>query len=193
MNENYDSLPKDQRIKIGKTKEDEIAQCLIEHYGQDITESDLYDDMRNASDRLRKKNDKIESIQIKDRTGNYPDLIVDRFEPFYGLEHPGTKPGRDYNKPYDIYMCRVTRKKDGKRYIIEVNAQELKEVIAKMDKEFVEWSKDNKIRFCKVFESKLFSGCKYLWHMDAKSGLPKILIYLSEVTFPNRIAYEYKV
>lgn len=181
---NFDSLPKSSRIKLGKNDEEKVALCLIEHYNQNLRVSSVEDDKRRGFDYHRED----QSLQIKVRHG-WPDLIYERYMPWYGFSDPGTRPGRDHNKDYDVYVCLV--EKDHKKIIVEVDAKEFKALIKKVDIEFKKWSKTHNIK-SRVFKSKTHPGCEYWFHVDKDSHLPKILTYIEPETFPNRIVYEYK-
>src|SRR5581483_271629 len=118
----YDHYDFKQRLSIGKLKENQIADCLSKHYGFKLNEVSDKEDIYEKIDRHWVQEDgSVKKVQIKTRTkssGN--DILLDIFEPFFGIKNDKTKPGRDMKGSYDIYICldkheKVIRVIDGKR------------------------------------------------------------------------------
>lgn len=119
------------RLATGKAAEEKIAQAVIA-FGiplQPVTEQE---DMIAKVDRKVEWTEDLARkfpllhlplgtlyVQIKNRETGV-DLLLDAYEPFYGLTNEQTKEGRDFIGKYDIYICGT---KDG---ITIANAQEVK-------------------------------------------------------------------
>lgn len=95
------------RVRTGKTGEQEIAKALQEVFGLTIEEVSEDQDRFEKIDRIVVSElGNRKTLQIKYReTGE--DILVDVFEPFFGIDHPRTGKGRDYVSKCDLYACRV--------------------------------------------------------------------------------------
>lgn len=95
------------RVRTGKTGEQQIAQSLQDVFGLTIEEVSEDQDRFEKIDRIVVSGSgNRKTLQIKYReTGE--DILVDVFEPFFGINHPRTGKGRDYVSKCDLYACRV--------------------------------------------------------------------------------------
>src|SRR5258708_8551689 len=95
------------RVVKGKVGEEEVAEILRTHF--DLTVEDV-DERRDKVEKIDRvvisRSGKARTLQIKYReTGK--DILVDVYEPFYGIADMRTTPGRDFVGTCDLYACRV--------------------------------------------------------------------------------------
>lgn len=149
-----------------KTQENIIIECLKRH-GLEFRSAIVSDKM----ERFLVTPDGDKKIQVKfRRSGN--DILIDVFEPFYGVQSDRTKYGRDYVSQYDVFIC--------------LNGKEIKVIDGKRQKEvieeiLVEW-KDNKWQL-PVFDSKKYEGCQIKYTRDRISKTPKILMFINPAVY----------
>jgi hypothetical protein len=182
-----DELSKNERIEKGKQSELKILNCLECYYGQTFEEASRTDDLKRGIDVYRvSTKGKKESLQLKFRHGK-PDLIYERFMPYYGIKSPNTQSGRDHNKDYEVFICKVDLQ--DKSLIWEIKKKALMEVVDAMDKEFFKWARKHNLKACRVFKLKKLP-CEVWHHVDAQSGRPKAMYFMPGDIF-NRVEYEY--
>lgn len=170
--EGMNSEPTSHRVQKGKLNEAAIAACLNKYHGFELKASSMHDDTQKKRDFYEEKGGTIAHHQIKSRASGV-DILYDRFEPYYGVDNPQTKDGRDQVGQFDFFDCLT---KDGKT-IRSIKAARMREIIADLDKEF-------KAAGCPfVFSSKKYPGAQYRKHIDQSSGRPKLLCFLPSKLF----------
>ena len=100
-----------KRYLVGKRIEESIIACLTEKYGFKIETAELKVDRDEKIDCFIIENETKKACQVKTRMGySGKDLLVDVFEPFFGLDNPNTKIGRDHAGNYDYYVVLINDK-----------------------------------------------------------------------------------
>jgi len=164
------------RVKRGEKIEDEICECLNEHYGFGLEKASFVENTRKKIDRfIQGKTGRI-PVQVKGRFSG-DDILYDLYEPYCGIGDPRTKPGRDHKGEFKVYIC---LSKD-RRIIRVVNVESMRAIIGEIENE---WSASgHKLPFF----SEKHPGCELRWHEDQWSGTPKVLCFLNTDVFkPNK-------
>ena len=121
-----DHLSINKRLEIGKGWEERVRDDLNLNYKYNLKESTFHEDCREKTDcwYISKSGEPLRSaIKVRlNRDGlleqKKTDILVALFDPFYGLNHPNTKKGRDMIYEYFLYISVVFKQHrviDGKR------------------------------------------------------------------------------
>jgi len=170
------------RVRTGKIGEEEVAEILRNRFN--LTIRDVHEDR----DRIEKidriviaPSGKPRTLQIKYReTGK--DILVDVYEPFYGINDDRTKPGRDFVSECDLYACRVGES------VHLIHGSVLRVVILKT---MTEWIK----RGCLFLDTFRNAPAKHLCYTiggvtihtqnDHASNRPKLLMFIPPDVIPE--------
>lgn len=219
------NLPIYERVLIGK--EDEHLQVItLRRNGFIIEDATVTEDMIEKIDRYIVRTDGIrEKLQIKgrditDTSRKVKDLLSDVYEPYCGLAHSLTTPGRDAVSQYDWFTCRIEHNlylvngKAHKKIITEA----LEEWASSEEREFVDkylsryvdllsyrydgspiWNKSSIFRHFKAMSSKLYpptdlhNGVEIRCTQDRCNGRPKLLVFVPPAAFTSKHARIYKM
>jgi hypothetical protein len=165
-----ESQPSRQRYLYGKQVENLIIQCLRE-CGLEIEEADRKVDCVDKIDCFLVENGERKACSVKFRvntSGN--DILLDLFEPFYGINNENTKAGRDHVGQYAYYICLSN---DGKTIRL-VDGQHQKALIEDVLKEWEESHYE-----LPVFNSKKHAGIQLRYTRDRANGRPKVLAFIN--------------
>ncbi len=163
--------PPHERVKVGKKNEKRVINCLNKHHNWNLEEAPREEDRIEKVDCYEvSKTGKRLAAQVKTRVSG-DDILVDIFEPYYGLDDDRTKKGRDTQRDYDLYIC---LSKDGKTIRV-VNGKALKRMLKKLANKW----KSEKCRLPFTFDN----DCEFKWHRDRWSGVPKLLCFIPPEVF----------
>jgi hypothetical protein len=110
------------------------------------------------------------------------DILVAMRDPFYGINHEGTKIGRDVLMEYFQY---ITLSQDGETIRV-ANGKVIHQVCGVLWEEFLEKVGDIDVtkppylsaRAMKIMDSSVYPGCQLWLHHDRWDGHPKILGFI---------------
>ena len=181
-----DHLSINKRLEIGKGWEERVRDDLNLNYKYNLKESTFHEDCREKTDcwYISKSGEPLRSaIKVRlNRDGlleqKKTDILVALFDPFYGLNHPNTKKGRDMIYEYFLYISVVFKQHrviDGKRIheICNGMLQEGLEYIEELKPE----SRGYKSKL--IFNSSKYYKCQIWLHYDAKTKIPKLLGFVN--------------
>lgn len=183
--QNIDSKPAYQRVAYGIEKENQVINCLNEHYakaGYNLVPSTHLEDTKEKIDCWQKtKSGKLLRSAIKIRTTKN-DILIALRDPFYGFNHNDTVIGRDVLVDYSMYITlskdqKVIRVASGKKiHKISLNLlEETKEVIGESNLEDFSFKDKASAR---ILSSKKHPKCEVWFHRDRKSWKPKLLGFI---------------
>jgi hypothetical protein len=181
-----DHLATKERVVIGKGWEDFSRIDLNENYGYNLQESTFHEDCKEKTDCwLITKSGNPLRCAIKVRLNNEglletkkTDILVSLYDPFFGIDHPDTKIGRDMIYDYALYISVISqlhRVAKGKvvKNICNNMLVEGSELVSKLKPQFR--GKYPKI----IFDSSTHFRCQIWLHYDAKTGIPKLLGFVN--------------
>lgn len=171
-----------KRYLYGKQVEDLIVKAL-EMHGLKFEDVDRKVDCEEKIDRYLIGEGVKKACQIKCRMGySGDDVLIDVYEPFYGIDNLATKQGRDYVGKYDVYVC---LSKDGKTIRV-INGKRQKEIIEMV---LDEWTKS--YYQLPVFDSYRFKGVQMRYTKDRSNSRPKILMFIRPDVYENGSEIQY--
>ena len=110
------------------------------------------------------------NLSYKARTSG-DDILLDLYEPFYGIDNTKTKPGRDLISPYDRYLC--LERGGGNLREIDGAAQKMRVKLV-----LTEWT-DCSYHLSKGwFNSARCPGISLRYHVDKSNSRPKIIMFI---------------
>lgn len=182
----YDHLNFKERLDRGKQFE-EIIDSVLKPLGRNIKPASLQEDMHEKIDRIETLADgTTRKLSYKARTSG-DDILLDLYEPFFGIDNLNTKPGRDLISPYDRYLC--LERGGGNLREIDGTAQKLK-VKAVLD----EWTDCSYFLSRQWFRSARVPGISLKYHVDKSNNRPKIIMFISPSVYKeNEEIWYYKV
>jgi hypothetical protein len=167
--------PSRKRYLAGKAKEDAIADCLVNKHGFNLKKVSREADMNEKIDRILVENGVEKKVQIKFRiSGSGDDILVDVYEPFFGIDNPKTQKGRDYIGKYEVYICLSN---NGKQIRV-IDGVRQKAVIEEV---LAEW-KSYRWQL-PVFNSYRYSGIQLRYTRDGNSRVPKVLMFIPHTVY----------
>jgi hypothetical protein len=162
-------LSLEERVHIGKGREEAIKQRLREA-GFLVGDVDDHTDIHKKLDCYFGDDQELSQIKTRDNDSG-SDVLIDVYEPYYGLYDPRTKPARDVRSKYAYYIV-LSR---GTIYVIKGTSQ--KPIVEAV---LEEW----KAQGCRLpFYSDEFvddqGHCVQLRrHIDAQNKRPKVLMFI---------------
>lgn len=180
-----DHLPAYQRVEKGRSWENKIRNCLNTYEGYNLVESSHYEDCHEKTDCWQKtKSGKMLRAAIKVRLNKKGDLdysktdiLVSLFDPFYGIDHPENKKGRDMVYEYSMYISVA------KGDIRVVKGVAVHSICNGLWDEYLSLGKvlnpkERGFGAKIVLQSDKYSGCQIWLNYDSKSGKPKLLAFI---------------
>lgn len=188
-----DSLPIQQRVLYGKTKEDEVRRCLNESYKVfNLQPSSFVEDCKEKTDCWHVTAAGVaHRCAIKVRTRK-KDILAAIRDPFFGLHHEDTRVGRDMLQEYLLY---ITLSPD-ESVIRVATGRATHRIYNEIFEEWIEQDGDinplmrPKYPKC-LLHSERHPGCELWLHYDRRDGHPKILGFIppSYLTEGKQIKY----
>ncbi len=167
-----ESQPAHKRVFAGKHYEDLIVKAL-ESQGLKFEKVTLEQDCDEKIDRYLVDGDTKKSVQIKRRMDySGRDLLLDIYEPYFGLESESTKKGRDLVSNYDLYVCMA------RDIIYIVNGPRQKEIVNEV---LEEWKSHGQV--LRVYPSSLYPGIEIRYTSDKANHRPKLLMFIPPTTY----------
>lgn len=180
-----DSLPTSARVSYGKSKEEQVINCLNTYYGNqgyNLVPGSFYEDCTEKTDcwQIAKSGKKYRSA-IKARVSKN-DILVAMRDPFYGVSNEATVTGRDVLNEYFQY---ITLSQDGGTIRV-ANGKVIHQMCNILWEEFLDKVGDvdiskppyNKNRPVRLMKSEVYPGCELWLHFDRWKGQPKILGFI---------------
>lgn len=169
-NNRLESQSSRKRYLYGKQIEDLVIKALQSH-GLIFEDVDRRTDCDLKIDRYLIQEGVKKPCQVKCRMSySGDDVLLDIWEPFYGVTNEATKPGRDYIGQYEVYIC---LSKDGKTIRV-IDGKRQKEIVERV---LDEW----KVSYYQlpVFDSYRHKGAQLRYTRDRSNGRPKVLLFLN--------------
>lgn len=181
-----DALPIQDRLKYGQEKEEKVRKCLNENYVFNLVKSSRTEDMSQKTDcwhvnmhgdRFRVAIKAREAKADAEKQRKYNDILVELYKPFYGMNSPNNKVGRDMKFEYHWY---ISLSSDG-GVIRVANGQRVHEICNDMWKEWL--AQDitpcaaGRWKFPLLF-SETHPTCELWMHRDAYDHKPKVLGFI---------------
>lgn len=167
----YDHLNFNERLERGR-KFEEIIDEIMTTQGRQIKAATQEQDMYGKIDRIETLPDgTTHNLSYKARTSG-PDILLDLYEPFYGIDNTKTKPGRDLISPYDKYLC--LERGGGKLREVLGSAQKMKVKIVLDEWADCSYHLDRN----QWFRSGRVDGISLKYHADKSNHRPKIIMFI---------------
>jgi len=160
-------MPAHKRVFVGKHYEGLIVKAL-ESQGLKFKTVSMEMDCKEKIDRLLVEEDGDKTCAIKVRM-NYSgkDILVDLYEPYFGLESGSTKKGRDLVSQYDYYICL------SRDIIYVINGKRQKQII---DEVLEEWKSHGQV--LRIYSSTQYPGVQIRYTSDKANHRPKLLMFI---------------
>lgn len=183
-NDRLESRSSRQRYLYGKQIEKLIIDCL-RGYGLTLEEADRKADCEDKIDCYLCVNDKKLACQVKCRMGySGDDILIDVYEPYWGVGNENTKHGRDYVGQYDVY---IVLSKDGSTIRV-IDGKRQKEVIEEVLQEWTAFHNQ-----LPVFNSLKYKGVQMRYTRDKANGRPKVLMFIPPTIYEGQEVSYYKM
>jgi hypothetical protein len=163
----------EERVRLGKQYEAQMLQNLI-GCGYQTKSATSREDMIEKIDGYIVDSGTAIPFQSKYReTGS--DIGLDIYEPWFGLDDPRTRLGRDSRGKAELYLTQVETtlylmSKGGLKYVVDSVMNEWKDLNFKFD--FGDGVQRG------TFNSRIYSGVQFKFKIDERSGVPKIMAYI---------------
>jgi hypothetical protein len=182
----YDHLNFKERLDRGK-KFEEIIDSVLLPMNRKIKQSTLNEDMHEKIDRIEELPDgTTRKLAYKARTSG-DDILLDLYEPFYGIDNTATRPGRDLISPYDRYFCLERGGGNLREIDGAVQKMRIKEVLT-------EWADCSYFLSRGWFNSVRVPGISLKYHVDKSNDRPKIIMFIKPSVYKeNEEIWYYKV
>ncbi len=168
-NNRLESQSSRKRYLYGKQIENLIIQSLEKH-GLVFEDVDRNIDCNDKIDRYLITEGQKKPCQVKCRMSySGDDILLDIWEPFFGIKNDATKPGRDYVGKYEVYIC---LSRDGKTIRV-IDGKRQKEIVEAI---LEEWQ--SAYYQLPVFDSFRFKGCQIRYTKDKSNLRPKVLMFI---------------
>ena len=172
-NNRLESQSSRQRYLYGKSKEELIIECLRNKHGFVIEDVTMTVDCEKKIDCFLIENDEKIPCQVKTRMGySGKDVLVDLFEPFWGIDNEATQAGRDYVGQYEKYIVLI----ENTIYIIDGKRQK------KIIEDVLEEWKVSHFQL-PVFDSCRYKGIQLRYTRDRNNSRPKVLMFIPPKTY----------
>jgi len=181
-NNRLESQSSRKRYLYGKQVENLIVKAL-EGHGFVFEDVDRKVDCDEKIDRYLIQEGVKKPVQIKCRmiySGD--DILLDLWEPFWGINNEATKKGRDYVGQYEIYIC---LSKDGKTIRV-IDGKRQKQIVEDV---LEEWAASH--YQLPVFDSYRYKGVQIRYVRDKANQRPKVLMFINPSVYEGGTEINY--
>ena len=189
-----DNLHVAERVGIGIRMESRVRHCLNDRYGYNFEAATFHEDCVDKVDcwHITKSGNRLRSA-IKVRLNKYgeletvkTDILLDIYDPFYGVYDLRTKIGRDILFEYDMYISAIKsciRVAKGK-LVHKISLGMYKEGLSEIEKlKPKEKGFGSQLVFC----STIYPECQIWLHYDKFDRHPKLLAFIPPVILGKNI------